>query len=240
MSEREFRDFTKPMVGRGHANALNWLLKVAPSDRAAFEREIGAEISTLSPQRRLVRDTTPGMVFPIRYAAVGVKARSVIGFNAYTRVDRRRAIERAIASGRPTSTPLLHLASTNQPGLVLYAPVYKPGGRHLMEDVVGVVVGSFSMADAQVAVQRAVAPGTSVRVRLADSDVLRSGTVDVDAPKTTFTFRRPGLVGPEPGRVRRRAAARSGHAGRRRPAHRPAAAGRLDALEPPAAQHRPP
>jgi diguanylate cyclase (GGDEF)-like protein/PAS domain S-box-containing protein len=189
VSEREFRVFTQPMVGRGHANGLNWLQKVTPGERAALEREIGAPISTLSPDgRRLIRDTTPGTVFPIRYAAVGVNARSVVGFNAYPRTDRREAIERAIASGRPASTPLLHLASSNQPGFVLYAPVYKPGGRHLVEDVLGVVAGSFSVGDAQAAVQRAVAPGTAVRVRLEGSDMLRAGSVDRDAPATSFRF----------------------------------------------------
>jgi CHASE1-domain containing sensor protein len=54
VSRREYDIFTRPMVGRGHANSLNWLLKVMPPDRAAVERELGATITTLSPDGRLV------------------------------------------------------------------------------------------------------------------------------------------------------------------------------------------
>jgi diguanylate cyclase (GGDEF)-like protein/PAS domain S-box-containing protein len=188
VSQREYDIFTRPMVGRGHANSLNWLLKVMPPDRAAVERELGATITTLSPDGRLVPDTTPGPVFPIRYAAVGIRARSVVGFNAYTRADRRAAIDRAIASGRPTSTTLLKLASANQQGFVLYAPVYRRGGGHLMQDVLGVVAGSFSVADTRLAVQRAIPPGTVVRVQLEGADVLRTGELDPHAPSTSFSF----------------------------------------------------
>jgi diguanylate cyclase (GGDEF)-like protein/PAS domain S-box-containing protein len=188
VSLSEFKTFTAPMVGSGHANAVNWLIKVDPEDRAAAERDLGEPITTLSPTGKLVRDRTPGPVFPIRYSALGFPARAVIGFNAFTRADRRAAINDAIATGRPTSTPVLNLASANQPGFLLYAPVYRPGGRHVMEDVVGIVAGSFSVADARLAVQRAVPPGTAVNVRLAGSDVMRLGTLDADAPRSTFTF----------------------------------------------------
>ena len=188
VSEREFKTFTAPMVGGGHANAVNWLVKVTPEGRAAAERELGEPITTLSPSGRLVRDHTPGPVFAIRYSALGFPARTVIGFNAFTRADRRAAITDAIATGRPTSTPVLNLASANQPGFLLYAPVYRPGGRHVMQDVVGIVAGSFSVGDARVAVQRAVPPGTAVNVRLAGSDVMQLGAIDAGAPTTTFTF----------------------------------------------------
>jgi diguanylate cyclase (GGDEF)-like protein/PAS domain S-box-containing protein len=186
VSAKEFSAFTRPMVGRGHANGLNWLLKVEPSERAAFERDV-APITMLSGGE-LVEDTTPGPVFPIRFAALTMHGRSVAGFNAYTRADRRAAIERAIAAGRPVSTPLLKLASANQPGFVLYAPVFEPGGRHVMDDVVGVVAGSFSVADTRAAVQRAVPRGTGVRVQLGGADILRFGTVEPDSPRTAFTF----------------------------------------------------
>ncbi|HEY6886670.1 MAG TPA: diguanylate cyclase, partial [Solirubrobacter sp.] len=188
VSRREFTEFTAPMVGRGHANGLNWLEKVTPEGRAAAERELGAPITTLSPDGRLVRDHTPGPVFPIRYAALGVPARTVVGFNAFTRADRRAAIKQAIATGRPTSTPVLRLASANQLGFLLYAPVYRPGGRHVMEDTRGIIAGSFSVADARLAVQRAVPEGTAVRVRIAGSDVMFLGEIDDDAPKSTFSF----------------------------------------------------
>ena len=188
VSRREFTEFTAPMVGRGHANGLNWLEKVTPERRAAAERELGAPITTLSPDGRLVRDHTPGPMFPIRFAALGVPARTVIGFNAFTRADRRAAIKLAIASGRPTSTPMLRLASANQLGFLLYAPVYRPGGRHVMEDVRGIIAGSFSVADTRLAIQRAVPEGTAVRVRIAGSDVMNRGEIDDDAPKSTFSF----------------------------------------------------
>ncbi len=160
-----------------------------PADRARVERELGAKITTLSADgRALVADTTAGPVFPIRFAALGTHGRSAAGFNAYTRADRREAIERAIATGRPTSTTVMDLASSGVRGFVLYAPVYESGGRHRMEDVVGVVAGSFSVADTRRAVERAVAPGTAVRVRLEGADVLRAGHVDPGAPTSRFSF----------------------------------------------------
>jgi diguanylate cyclase (GGDEF)-like protein/PAS domain S-box-containing protein len=188
VSAREYEIFTRPMVGLGRASSINWLLKVMPADRAAAERELGVRVTMLTPDGRLVADTTPGPVFPLRYGTRGIQARSLLGFNAFSRGDRRAAIERAVATGRPASTSLIRLATANQPGFVLYAPVYKPGGRHTMADVVGVVAGAFSMHDARAAVVRAVPPGTAVRVRLERDEVLDRGDVDPGAPTTTFAF----------------------------------------------------
>ncbi|WP_245602774.1 bifunctional diguanylate cyclase/phosphodiesterase [Solirubrobacter soli] len=188
VSEREYTGFTTPMVGLGRASSINWLRKVMPADRAAVERELGVKITMLAPDGRLVADTTPGPVFPLRYGTRGVRARSLVGFNAFTSGDRRAAIERAVATGRPASTALIRLATGRRPGFVLYVPVYKPPGRHLMEDVVGVVAGAFSMEDARTAVLRAVPPGTGVRVRLEGDEVLDRGAVDPRAPTTSFSF----------------------------------------------------
>jgi hypothetical protein len=136
----------------GEREIPNWLLKVTPERRAAAEREFGQPITTLSADGRLVRDHTPGPAFPIRYAAVGVSACRRAGAHGHRlqRVHPRRP-PRGHRAGDRHRAPDLDAAAAPRKresvGLRPLRAVYRPGGRHLMEDVVGIVAGSFSMAD---------------------------------------------------------------------------------------------
>jgi diguanylate cyclase (GGDEF)-like protein/PAS domain S-box-containing protein len=164
VSAREFGAFTRSMIDTG--NAFYWLEK------------------TEGPI------TDPSPRFPIRYAGTreaGSRQRAK-GYDPFQDPTRRASMLRAAATGNTQSTPLITLAVRARPGLVIYAPVYRPGGRRTLEDVVGMAAGSFVIADARVAVERAVAPGTTVRVRIDGVDAFSTGRVDVASPGTSFVF----------------------------------------------------
>ena len=167
--------------------------------RAAVERELGAKITTLSPDGAAGRghDARPGLPDPLRRAR-------------HPRPLGRR-LQRLHACGPPRGDrardrlrppDLDHRCWTSrapeQRGFVLYAPVYKSGGRHRMEDVVGVVAGSFSVADAR----RAVAARGRARDRRARAARGRGrpalGSRRSRRPDDQLQLRGPHLVGPGP------------------------------------------
>ena len=95
---------------------------------------------------------------------------------------------RAASTGTAQSTALVMFVRTVRPGLVIYAPVYRPGGERTLEDVAGMAVGSFTVADARAAVRGVVASGTAVRVRIDGADAFATGPVDPASAHSSFVF----------------------------------------------------
>ncbi|MDA0173354.1 EAL domain-containing protein [Solirubrobacter taibaiensis] len=161
VNEREFHAFTQPMIETG--NAFYWLEKVEGPTATRF---------------------------PIRYAATpdASARRRAKGYDPFQDPTRRVSMLRSVVTGSAQSTPLVTLAVRARPGLVIYAPVYRPGGRHTLDDVVGMAVGSFTIGDARAAVRGVVAPGTAVRVRIDGTDAFATGPVDPASPGSSFVF----------------------------------------------------
>ncbi|RKQ90448.1 PAS domain S-box-containing protein/diguanylate cyclase (GGDEF)-like protein [Solirubrobacter pauli] len=158
VSEREFSAFTTPMLRGSRHHGFSWLRKRVRARRVAF---------------------------PIEYTT---SQAATPGYDAFGHAARRETILRAILSGRAQSTPLVELAGTTKLGFVVFAPVYRPGGRHTLGDTRGVVAGAFNVAEARAAIASVVPPGTSVQVRLDGRDALRIGDVEPGARRSSFAF----------------------------------------------------
>jgi diguanylate cyclase (GGDEF)-like protein/PAS domain S-box-containing protein len=185
VTEQQFEDFTRPITGPGRSTyALSWLERVAPAQRAAYERRTGDTIRQTSPDGALVADTSSGDAFVVRYATGTATAKNAKGLNAYANPQRRAAIERAATSGEISATPVVRLVGMLEPGFVLYAAV-PPASRSALR---GVVAGSFGVADVRAALRRAVRSDTSLLVTQGGRPVLAVGDVHGSSPRDGFIF----------------------------------------------------
>ena len=219
---RSSRVFTRPMVGRGHANGTQLAAEGHAATSAPRSSARSARRSPRSrPDGRLVarHDAGPGLPDPLRRARHPRPAR----WSASTPTPARTAATRSSARSPPAARrrrPCWTWRAPTSRGFVLYAPVYKPGGRHLMEDVVGVVAGSFSVADARL---RGPARGRARDRRARAARGRRRAALGSRRRRTRrrprFSFAGRTWSVQSQAAPRRRAAARPGHARRRHPAH---------------------
>lgn len=185
VSEREFESFTTPMLQDARNHGFSWLQKVTPDQRAAFARAYGVATATRDSPAADASGRVRLTTFPVRYSATGTPPP---GYDGSLEPARRETMLRAVRTGQPQSTPLVDLAGPARAGFIVFAPVYRPGGRHTLADTRGLVSGSFTILEARLAIARVVPAGTSVRVRLDGRDALRIGTVDAGATTSSFMF----------------------------------------------------
>ncbi len=110
--------------------------RVAGADRPRFEEEARRDgapgFSIREPDASGASRPAPPqeVYFPIFYPDPVEIAPRVLGLNLTFEPQRREAIARAIATGRPAATPPLHIVTADGPigGFMSFLPVYRPGG----------------------------------------------------------------------------------------------------------------
>ncbi len=156
LTQQEFEAFALPLrESHAHILAYSWVPRVPAAERAAFE---ASQQKTLPGFRIRAIDTATDDptrdVYPVLYCTQAGNLAAELGWDIGSEPVRRAALEQARDSGETALSGRVRLQrQTNAlPGLVIVAPVYRPGAP--VSDVaqrraalLGFVVGSMRMSD---------------------------------------------------------------------------------------------
>ncbi|MDW8071338.1 MAG: CHASE domain-containing protein [Anaerolineae bacterium] len=180
VTRREFYMFTTPLLGRPGLQALGWVPRVLPEERAHYEalaRQDGLEHFSIS-ERSTQKDMSPALdrmeYYPIYYIEPLANNRKMLGFDLGADPSQRSAMEAAIRTGLVTATDPLVMTDgdTWQRSVTVYQPVLD-GARETgtpAERIQGFIVGVVNL---QPLLHKALSPYVSterpdVQVSLVD------------------------------------------------------------------------
>jgi diguanylate cyclase (GGDEF)-like protein len=154
VSRDEFNGYVEPLLGR--TVAYTWAPRITRSDRDGFERDTRAEgiagfsIRDLAADGKLLPAAERDEYLPVFFTQSKVQADVPLGYDMLTNALRRRAFERAQASGSfALSAPitLLGLRELDSRGMLMVAPVIGPsrGNPALARPVLGFVSAIISV-----------------------------------------------------------------------------------------------
>src|SRR5205823_3054131 len=144
----EFREFARRGRQRNPViRALEWAEYVPMARRHAFERASGISIKERDGQE-FRRAADRAAYLPVRFVEPLEENSRALGFDLISEEKRLAAVEEALVTGTPTSTPRVTPAQdlAETPSLLLFFPVYKRGRPHATEAerraaIVGFAVG---------------------------------------------------------------------------------------------------
>ena len=176
VSAGEFRTFVSPMLRTGRASAFAWLAHVTDRERAAWERRQGVGIVRFEPggevRRAPRRPTYDAMLY--FEASVPVKLR--VGLDGTPNEQHALAMRTAQGVQEPRSTPVIRLAGSNRPGLVVYSPVRDDHG-----ELLGSAVGSFRVETLTAAIAELFPKGAAFELRQGGKRISGHGRLGVHA-----------------------------------------------------------
>ncbi len=145
VTEREFTAYTRFAFNDPALDALSLHEAVPSAAVPAWTRRNGLPIVDLEGKR--VAAARPAIHYVIKYIASARPDHMGKGFDSNSDPLRSRAISAAVALDAPQATLPVTLASSHQPGVVIYAPVrgLHPGHPELV-DVVSAMVGTTELA----------------------------------------------------------------------------------------------
>ena len=165
VSTAKFARFASALHGQSVGlRDVGWAPRVSSEDRDKFERDVrksglpAFQIAEIDAAGQLVRAGPRAEYFPVLYVSSYTDAKPLLGLDLAFTNDRKTVIERAIAMGRPASTPPMTLLTMARPmgGVMAYEPVFVnglwPADRSIRPD--GLVFGAFDIA---VAIEKIVA-----------------------------------------------------------------------------------
>jgi diguanylate cyclase (GGDEF)-like protein len=206
VSDDEFRAFVRPLFGEQEAlNAVIWLPRITNERRRAFERSHQRPIVEGSPETRRSAGIRSAY-FPVTYLVSQV-TRSALGFDAASEPSRLAAIRSATRRSQAQVTTSVSLASSGEPGVVIYQPVFAghtvpPTAALREQNVQGVVAGSYKLDSLFASLHRSVPDGTTLQIR-EDGKLIRgpkhmddAETMRVNAVGRTWTLRSSSNQGP--------------------------------------------
>lgn len=172
----EFQAFVKGYDLESSIQALEWIPRVTPADRQAFEE--AARQDGISNYTFTERDAQGGIVpagdrdeyFPVYFVEPYEGNTTALGFDLASNATRLEALNKARDSGEMVGTSRITLVQEigNEFGFLVFDPIYRNGGpRSTIEErrasLVGFVLGVFRIGDL---VEKAVAGIASSQARL--------------------------------------------------------------------------
>jgi PAS domain S-box-containing protein len=142
VSRTEFSTFTLPMLRDGSASAFGWVQHVDDADRARFERATGHTIKQLTADGRAVVASRRPSYDASRFIAQADPGPVPLGVDASADPTRRRALAASVRLNEPQAAAVPHLAGSKEPGILVYAPVWRPDG-----DLEGAALGAFRLPE---------------------------------------------------------------------------------------------
>ena len=120
-----FRAFARDVTERSPALGLSWAPRIDGSERAAFEEELGREITGLDPDGDIVpRDSSGDVYLPVSNTYPNTFARrEFLGLDSLSDPTRAAAARNAIKAAEPQISSPLTIAQTGETGAAVYAPV---------------------------------------------------------------------------------------------------------------------
>jgi diguanylate cyclase (GGDEF)-like protein/PAS domain S-box-containing protein len=159
VSATEFRTFVGPLLRTGRASAFGWLDHVPHGERAAWERRHGVPIVEFVggvPQPAPRRPSYD----PMTHFEAGVPVKLRVGLDGSPDPKHAAAMRDSQAAEEPRSTPVIRLAGSNRPGLVVFAPVRGDDG-----ELLGSAVGSFRVETLTAALAELFPKGAAFELR---------------------------------------------------------------------------
>ncbi len=183
ISRQEFRSATAHLLARHPSlQALSWNPIVRGEERAKYEARLradgcaGCRITERSPAGQLVEAATRGRYTVVHYIEPYASNRAAQGYDVGSEPHRRRALERAAATGEPTFTAKISLVQGHEsPGFLVFQPVYRRPAPLISDPLMqlpveGFAVGVFQISDV---VEAAMfdPDEAGVAVRIADATI---------------------------------------------------------------------
>jgi signal transduction histidine kinase/CheY-like chemotaxis protein len=196
VTEAEFAAFVEQWTAdHPSLQALEWVPRVRDEDRESWESRTGRsgkpaiQIRERADDGSLVAAGRRDEYFPVRFIEPFVGNETALGFDLGSNADRRAAFELARDSGRPTATSPVRLVQKDdsQPGLLIFAPIYRNGTRHdtvlkRRKNLSGFALGVFRLGDLACAALADVPP-LPAQLRIVDittsTDEQHLSTVDL-------------------------------------------------------------
>jgi len=159
VSRASFARFVTPLLGQDEAvQAFEWIPRVSRSQRRNYE-EAGRregfplfEFTEYPAQGLPVRAAERNEYFPVFFLEPFIGNEGALGFDLGSDPARREALEQATATGRLTATGRVVLVqeTTNQYGVLIFAPVFRRGSAPLSgppraKKLTGFVLGVFRL-----------------------------------------------------------------------------------------------
>ena len=134
VQREQFRSFVSPLLKRNSAlQALEWIPNVSAEERADFEAVARSEgfknfkFTERSKTGKLISAGTREDFFPVFYLEPMKGNEGAFGFDLGSSKNRRIALEAARDSGRMVTSESITLVQNGRAGVLLFAPIYKPG-----------------------------------------------------------------------------------------------------------------
>ena len=157
----EFRSFVKPLLDRHQSiQALEWIPRVPTSQREIYEKSAkrdgfpGFQIAERDTQGRMVRVRERDEYFPVYFVEPFKGNETALGFDLASNPTREASLSLARDTGKTTATSRVTLVqeTANQPGFLVFAPVYR---KHVLlassedrrKNLMGFVLGVFRISN---------------------------------------------------------------------------------------------
>ncbi|MGZ3729192.1 MAG: CHASE domain-containing sensor histidine kinase [Bdellovibrionota bacterium] len=131
VSRQDFRLFFQSVdINRAYPDlhGVGFADRIATGHRAAHERDVREDGY---PRYRVWPHSDDGSyLYPVKYLEpFDTHNKRALGFDMHTEPRRAQAMDRARDTGLPSLTGVVHLLLDNEPGFILYLPVFKRGIR---------------------------------------------------------------------------------------------------------------
>jgi diguanylate cyclase (GGDEF)-like protein len=163
ISRHEFGVVSRALLRQHVLNAAVLLSRVPGTDRAAYERRYGYEITERAGkpgQGILRRARKQSHYYPVTYIAAVGPANQALGFDVGSEPERAPYLERARDTGRPIATPVVNLLLGGA-GFNVFQAIYRDGAptdtvAERRRALIGFAAGALRVADLAASVNKAL------------------------------------------------------------------------------------
>jgi diguanylate cyclase (GGDEF)-like protein/PAS domain S-box-containing protein len=157
VDRQAFRSFVTPLLDRHPSiQALEWIPRVSPAERDTYERRArsegfpGFQITEKEADGSMLRARIRIEYFPVYFVEPYRGNEAALGFDLSSNPTRDASLSFARDTGRITATPRISLVqgTANQPGFIVFAPVYRKAAsldstESHRQNLVGFALGVF-------------------------------------------------------------------------------------------------
>ncbi len=136
VTQEEFSVYTKHLLGITEVQGWGWVPRVTEAEVQSFLRQTvrdgveGFTIWEMDEDGQRIPARKREEYYPIKYLVPLGENRKAVGFDEGSQIDRKEALSAAGSSGLSTASSPLKLVSEQeeQKGILVFKPVYAPGG----------------------------------------------------------------------------------------------------------------
>jgi len=186
VNRHEFRVIGRSLLGDGALDGAAYVPRVAASQRAAFERSHGIEITERSVGPLLKRAAARPVYYPVTFGTSELEQpQRVQGFDLGSDPLRARVLRQAGDTGMAVATPLVRLLIGGT-GINVFRPIYEDGAQvktpaERQRALRGFIAGSFRVHDVAAAALAVLPKDATMQLRVGDRPAFGPGGEFEDA-----------------------------------------------------------